>query len=1017
MHCTLRFLLPLALVTVTVPAGATGSSGSGSIPISNPTPVVQDFNTLSSTTTPSSLLPVGWYLSESGTGLAADGAYVVGTGSSNAGGAYSFGASLSTERALGSVGSGSVTPILYGARFTNLGSGPIVTLSVSYVGEMWRRGSPSAAEGLTFEYSTDASNLTTGTFTAFPALDFASPGSSCSTSTGATDGNSAACRTAISATITGLAVNPGSSVWIRWTDTDTAGSDDGMAIDDVVVTAAFSSDPTPPVATGSVSPNPASPGQAIALRGSILPGFNPLSESFTVTCDLTAIGGSPASVLPNDGSTFAFATVVSAQAPLGGTALPCGIADDQNRSSSFGIPVTILLPLNDQCGAAATPISAIQGSGPLSLLTAQTVDVEAVVVGDFQRPGGLSGFYLEEPAAEQDGNPATSEGLFVFSSLAVEAGDRVRVRGSVAEFTSSTGPAVSHLTELSGVTGVQVCSTGNVLPDPVDVTLPVSELSQWERYEGMLVRFSQPLFVTGNFSLGQFGQVDLAPSVLYQPTQLAGNALSWAALTDLNLRSLIALDDGSTQSGVNLNDGTVAPYPPPGLSGANTLRVGAAVDQGGGQPQALVGVLDDRFGAYRIQPTSDVTFTNAPNPRPDTTAVAAAAGARFRVVSANVLNFFVTLGSRGAATAEELDHQRAKIVAELGATGGDVIGLSELQNFANGQTNGGTYTNAAIADLTSALAAATGRDYQYLDTIDGTRLVPANVVTDNGTDAIRSGIIYDARAVTPVGLAALHYQNDQNRPTLAQTFQPAAGIHPERQTFTVVVNHFRSKGSACGAGSDDVYQGNCNGMRVSMAAGVAAWLEGNPTADPAGADRRYVMVGDFNAYFGEDPIQLLVAGGYTNLINLLIGANAYSYNFGSQAGYLDHALVNAAALPLVKAVAELHVNADEPPALQALNTANRSAAANAAYYAPDEFAASDHDPIVVGFNPLRGDFDDDGVLNVRDGAALLLAIVRSHRDSHFTADRRMDMNQDGALTLEDLRVWQRVFVEWQLSRR
>ncbi len=262
--------------------------------------------------------------------------------------------------------------------------------------------------------------------------------------------------------------------------------------------------------------------------------------------------------------------------------------------------------------------------------------------------------------------------------------------------------------------------------------------------------------------------------------------------------------------------------------------------------------------------------------------------------------------------------------------------------------------------------------------------MPANVVTDNGTDAIRSGIIYDARAVTPVGLAALHYQNDQNRPTLAQTFQPAAGIHPERQTFTVVVNHFRSKGSACGAGSDDVYQGNCNGMRVAMAAGVAAWLEGNPTADPAGADRRYVMVGDFNAYFGEDPIQLLVAGGYTNLINLLIGANAYSYNFGSQAGYLDHALVNAAALPLVKAVAELHVNADEPPALQALDTAARSATANAAYYAPDEFAASDHDPIVIGFNPLRGDFDDDGVLNVRDGAALLLAIVRSHRDSNHS---------------------------------
>src|SRR5262249_33865436 len=152
-------------------------------------------------------------------------------------------------------------------------------------------------------------------------------------------------------------------------------------------------------------------------------------------------------------------------------------------------------------------------------------------------------------------------------------------------------------------------------------------------------------------------------------------------------RSLIALDDASTQSDAGINGGTVAPYPPPGLSNANTLRVGALVNadaNGGNPPTPLIGVLDDRFGAYRIQPVSPVTFSNTGNPRPDTAAVANAAGARFRIVSANVLNFFVTLGSRGAATQTELDHQRAKIVAELAEAGGDVIGLSELQNFQNG---------------------------------------------------------------------------------------------------------------------------------------------------------------------------------------------------------------------------------------------------------------------------------------------------------------------------------------------
>src|SRR5499427_5349954 len=918
---SLVVVLAAALAAGIARLGADGASGSGSVAISDSTPIVQNFDTLSNSTTPSNVLPTGWYLAELGTGAAADGKYVVGTGSSNAGGAYSFGAASATDRALGSVGSGSVTTIHYGAKLTNAGQGPISALTISYDGEMWRRGPSTVPDGLTFSYSTTATDLTSAGFVTVSGLNFTSPDGNCATVAGPTDGNSAACRTSITGTITGLSLNPGASLFIRWTDTDTPGSDDGVAIDNVSITATFSTESTNPTAVGSATPAPVNPGQPITLAGTISPGFNPLSQSLTVSCDLTPIGGSPTQVLPNNGTTFTYTTTVAPQTPLGPTSFSCGVIDDQARPSSFNISAVVLLPLSGTCGDPATPVSTIQGAGNLSPLTGLTVDVEAVVVADFQGSGRLSGYYVEA-TTDQDADLATSEGLFVFSSSPdVSVGDRVRVRGSVSEFSSATGSLVSHLTELSGVSSVQVCASNQTLPEPVDVSLPIDAVAHWERYEGMLVRFTQPLVVTGNFNLGQFGQIDLAPQVLYQPTQTPGNALSWAAATDVVQRSLISLDDASTSSGAGLNGGTVAPYPPPGLADSNTLRAGALVNPNGQDPPTpLIGILDDRFGSYRIQPLGAVTFSNAPNPRPDTAAVADAVGARFRMVSANVLNFFTTLGSRGAATATELDHQRTKIVAELSRAGGDVIGLSELQNFANGQTNGGTYTNAAIADLTAALAAATGRNYQYLDTINSATLAPGNLVTDNGTDAIRSGMIYDASSVTPVGFPALYYQNDQNRPSLAQTFQPAGGIHPEQQTFTVVVNHFRSKGSACGPGNDDVFQGNCNGMRLSMANNVANWLDGNPTFDPAGASRRYVLIGDYNAYYGEDPMQAFVSHGYTNLINLLIGDHAYSYNFGSQAGYIDHGFTNAAALGLVKGIAELHVNADEPSALEALNS-------------------------------------------------------------------------------------------------
>jgi len=214
------------------------------------------------------------------------------------------------------------------------------------------------------------------------------------------------------------------------------------------------------------------------------------------------------------------------------------------------------------------------------------------------------------------------------------------------------------------------------------------------------------------------------------------------------------------------------------------------------------------------------------------------------------------------------------------------------------------------------------------------------------------------------------------------------------------VNHFRSKGSACGGASDDPLQGNCNGLRLNMATNVAAWLAGNPTADPA-ANRKQLLVGDYNAYFGEDPIQYFVTHGYSDLIFTIIGPNAYSYNFGSQTGYLDHVIVNPAFNSLVKSVAEWHNNADEPAALEALNSSSKSAAAQVAYYGADPYAASDHDPIVIGFNPLAGDFNDDGVVDTADQAM----ITGNLNKSASQVDRRMDLDGDGKITLNDYRIW------------
>ena len=141
------------------------------------TAVTENFNTLSSSAA-SSTTPQGWGFAESGTN--ANTTYSVGTGSSTTGDTYSFGATGNTERAFGGLQSGTLVPLI-GATFTNNTGGTITSLAISYTGEQWRLGATGRTDRLDFQISTNATSLTTGTYTDVDSLDFNGP-----ISTGAT---------------------------------------------------------------------------------------------------------------------------------------------------------------------------------------------------------------------------------------------------------------------------------------------------------------------------------------------------------------------------------------------------------------------------------------------------------------------------------------------------------------------------------------------------------------------------------------------------------------------------------------------------------------------------------------------------------------------------------------------------------------------------------------------------------------------------------------------------------------
>jgi uncharacterized protein len=610
---------------------------------------------------------------------------------------------------------------------------------------------------------------------------------------------------------------------------------------------------------------------------------------------------------------------------------------------------------------AATFIHDIQGSGN-AITGTGPFTVDAIVVGDYQDQGSgrLRGFFIQEEDSDADADPATSEGIFVFCTtcpVPVAVGDRVRVTGSASEFFN-----MSQLTA-STIASVSVLSSGNPLPTPASVQLPVPGVpsgdlaaatavinAYFEAFEGMLVTYPSTLSVSEYFELARYGQVILTEGGRPH-TFTAVNTPTAAGYInhqiDLASRKVILDDTDNRQNRPSDAPNTAYYHPVPGLSTGNFFRGGDTITN-------LTGVLHWSFAgqngtdAWRIRPVTEAysyAFTPV-NTRPAVPSV----GGSLKVASFNVLNYFLTvdttasnnvgtcgpsgtLDCRGADSVQELERQRTKMLAALAALDADVFGFMEMEN---------TPGVEPLADIVAGLPG-----YAYIDT------------GAIGTDAIRLGIIYKTSTVQPVGNYAIldssvdpRFIDTRNRPALAQTFDEIA----TGARFTVVVNHLKSKGSGCGAGDDDTTtgQGNCNLTRTQAAQALADWLATDPTDS---GDPDMLIIGDLNSYAKEDPIVALQNAGYTDLVAAFGGPSAYGYVFDGQLGYLDHALANSSLNSQVAGVVEWHINADEIPLFDYNDDARDPGEAVFEeesdvfpLYEPNQFRTSDHDSVVIGLD-------------------------------------------------------------------
>ncbi len=657
------------------------------------------------------------------------------------------------------------------------------------------------------------------------------------------------------------------------------------------------------------------------------------------------------------------------------------------------------------------PVPAIQGPGTSSPLvpagkfeSEQAYATRGVVT---QVVSGLyKGFFIQDE--QGDGDAATSDGLFVYTTKANAAfvpGAEVCVSGKVKEYFNQTQINADELV---------VTRPAGAVPAAVDLVPVAGEsLSQLlERHEGMQVRLvpGSSLVVTRNFSFdydGKRNNLVLAYGApLIKSTQkfaaMSQEASDWALRNQQN--QLVVETDAKAPDGV-------LPWYPGFNAEDGYLRIGDRLN-------GLEGALGYSYNLFRLVASNRIDASQIDHSgwdRVETPELAEAGD--LRVASFNVLNFFTTVlggdanptgSNRGALTVAEFELQRTKIVSAITRLNADVVGLMEIENNGYGD-------NSAIANLVAALNAAQPDEadhYRWIASPDGKPI---------GTDAITVGLIYRPAKVTPEGVAgliALPVQqaeavdasgkpvtiNQGMRESLVQRFSSPKGDAP----LTLVVNHLKSKGSACFEDYPDYAsadpldgQGHCNALRVS-----AAKVLGEHLKDLAGD---LLLIGDMNAYGMEDPIRVLtdydpaaqsrqimsasfttLAGqpfeesgsalgkgyGFVNLNTRFHGTDTYSYSYEGELGNLDHALANPSLAAKVIGIEDWHINSAESNFFEYGSKYSGQLAKS-----EGPFSASDHDPVLVAIQyplPPAGVLSlESAAASVEEGNTLSLSVSRS----------------------------------------
>lgn len=444
-----------------------------------------------------------------------------------------------------------------------------------------------------------------------------------------------------------------------------------------------------------------------------------------------------------------------------------------------------------------------------------------------------------------------------------------------------------------------------------DIAVPSAETWRNDalaaRSVGDTVRFSVPIIVNQNWGYGGFSGLKVSVRRVFSPTnQAIPLSAEYKQLVSLNGKALFTLTGcGYKRDGERLLN----------LKGVVT------------------GDLEVKYvsGTWVGNNTRSAIENNPPS-------VDIEGEHNVLVCGANLEYYLVQNLGTGYGADDEYEHQkqRTKVKKALAAIHADLYGLVEIEQ---GQ--------AALAEIASDLTSLTGSPYEYID--------------DGGSaqgSYTKSGFVYRSDRIQPVGILTRNNQGVKNR-----KFIQGFILIENNERFIFSINHFKAK-SGTGTGKD-ADQGDGQGIFNHARTLEAISLRDNMTGyQNFYEDNDVLIMGDLNAYAMEDPIRTLTDAGMYDLHRYFHADSSYSYVYGGQAGYLDHAIANKALIKQVTGVAAWHVNSDESDQYTYDKSSDQSV-----------FRYSDHDPVLVGLRldstksiPMHGgDPIDDTRIELIDG--------------------------------------------------